>query len=776
MSVLADLPRRTKVVALLGLAGVVVGVGALSFGPLLRARAVAVAERRGLLVEVGQVRLGAGAIWLKNVDLRVPRIPGVRAHVDALRVGLGWHFNVTSVALHGAQVEVKGEVEELQRQLAAYRAERSAETPDSATKSEVQYSADGVDIVWRRRADEPPQHAWGLSYERKGEREGLALDLVRVRDTGTELEARRPRASLRRNSSATLADGAPARRQLESLDVGGLDLGIVLATPLPKPSGASSTPGHPEKGSHFQPNPLRGAQLRAALAEATALAAGSLPDGAGLNLEGVSLRFRQGNDTLNFGPSTLRAVRLGTQIDLSLAPKAEASGTPLEFKLSLPMEGGEVHAQLRGGPVSLRSLGVHEGDFGLQAVQAATLQATGDITLAADGSTLAFSGNGALDHVSLQRSELSPAALSGIQLAFRARGTTTLDGAKLVLEDGELSLGEVRIQGSGSLARGEHSVQTHWSGGVPLASCQAFLDATPRGLMPLLGSLRMAGTFAVQAQLDYDSDHAGETRVRLNVANDCRIEQVPAELTPRRFEMLWQREVKDANKRPIELESGPGSPDWVPYDAISPFMETAVLVCEDGHFPYHHGFDFEAIQNSIKDNLIKGRFARGASTISMQLAKNLYLGKEKTLGRKLQEAVLTQLLEQELSKRELMELYLNVIEYAPGVYGIGPAARYYFAKRPSDLSLGQALYIASILPNPERQHFDPDGKVSAAWTRYLQRLMHIAKKIGHVSEEQLEVGLAEQVAFRVADSGGGAIPAANPFPEEGADTPTELSP
>ena len=160
----------------------------------------------------------------------------------------------------------------------------------------------------------------------------------------------------------------------------------------------------------------------------------------------------------------------------------------------------------------------------------------------------------------------------------------------------------------------------------------------------------------------------------------------------------------------------------------------------------------------------------------MQLAKNLYLGKEKTLSRKLQEAVLTLLLEQELNKRELMELYLNVIEYGPGIYGIGPAARYYFAKRASELSLGQALYIASILPNPEHQHFDKDGRVSEAWTRYLRRLMLIAKKIGRVTDEQLAQGLTEQVAFHVADSGGSALSAGDPSLEEGLDMPTELSP
>ncbi len=439
---------------------------------------------------------------------------------------------------------------------------------------------------------------------------------------------------------------------------------------------------------------------------------------------------------------------------MSLVPKAEASGTPLELKVLLPLGPGAVRAEVRGGPVSLRGLGVREGDFGLRGVQNASLQASAEVTLAEDGASLAFSGSGVLEQVSLSRAELSPSPLSGIHLGFRARGTTTLDGAKLVLDDGEISLGSVRLQGNGALIRNERAVQTHWSGGVPLASCQALLDAAPRELVPLVAPLQMTGTFSVNADLDYDSERANETRVRLDVANDCRIGKIPADLSTSRFASAWQREVKGADRLPMEVESGPGSPDWVPIDAISPFMETAVLVCEDGHFEQHHGFDYEAIQNSIRDDLIKGRFVRGASTITMQLARNLYLGKEKTLARKLQEAVLTLLLEQELSKRELMELYLNVIEYGPGIYGIGPAARYYFAKRASDLSLGQALYIASILPNPERQHFDKDGRVSAAWTKYLQRLMVIGKKIGRVTDEQLTAGLAEQVAFHVADSGG----------------------
>jgi membrane peptidoglycan carboxypeptidase len=174
----------------------------------------------------------------------------------------------------------------------------------------------------------------------------------------------------------------------------------------------------------------------------------------------------------------------------------------------------------------------------------------------------------------------------------------------------------------------------------------------------------------------------------------------------------------------------------------------AVLVCEDGGFYRHGGFDFRAIERAIKDDIVAGRFVRGASTISMQLAKNLYLGREKTLARKLQEALLTMLLEQELTKKELMELYLNVVELGPGLYGVGPAAAHYFDTTPRDLTLGQALYLASILPDPTRQRFTPEGDVTPRWAEYLKKLMHIARKVERITDEELEAGLAEEVGFR----------------------------
>jgi membrane peptidoglycan carboxypeptidase len=129
----------------------------------------------------------------------------------------------------------------------------------------------------------------------------------------------------------------------------------------------------------------------------------------------------------------------------------------------------------------------------------------------------------------------------------------------------------------------------------------------------------------------------------------------------------------------------------------------------------------------------------------MQLAKNLYLERTKSVARKLQETLLTMYLEQELTKEQIMELYLNVVEFGPLVYGIGAAARHYFNASAAQLSLGQALYIASILPNPSVQHFDASGEVTPAWSGYLRKLMQIAHRRHRISDEELEKGLQETV-------------------------------
>ena len=139
---------------------------------------------------------------------------------------------------------------------------------------------------------------------------------------------------------------------------------------------------------------------------------------------------------------------------------------------------------------------------------------------------------------------------------------------------------------------------------------------------------------------------------------------------------------------------------WVPYERISPHLKRAVIAAEDSKFLQHEGFDFEAIQKAYEKNLEKGRLVAGGSTISQQLAKNLFLSGAKTPWRKLQEAVITFMLENVMSKRRILEIYLNVIEWGDGVFGAEAAMRHYYGISASSATAEQAARLAAMVPNP----------------------------------------------------------------------------
>ncbi len=141
---------------------------------------------------------------------------------------------------------------------------------------------------------------------------------------------------------------------------------------------------------------------------------------------------------------------------------------------------------------------------------------------------------------------------------------------------------------------------------------------------------------------------------------------------------------------------------WVSYDRISPNLTRAVTIAEDSRFWEHDGIDLEEIRNSIQVNLERGTFARGASTITQQLAKNLYLSPSKNPFRKLRELFITRRLEAELSKRRILEIYLNVIEWGDGIYGAEAAAREYFGTSAAALGPAQAALLAGAIVNPRR--------------------------------------------------------------------------
>lgn len=139
---------------------------------------------------------------------------------------------------------------------------------------------------------------------------------------------------------------------------------------------------------------------------------------------------------------------------------------------------------------------------------------------------------------------------------------------------------------------------------------------------------------------------------------------------------------------------------WVPYPRISVHLKRAVIAAEDGKFLDHEGFDWDAIQKAHETNRRKGRVVAGGSTISQQLAKNLFLSGSRTPWRKAQEAVITVMLESLMSKRRILEIYLNVIEWGEGVFGAEAAARHYYGISAAQLGPEQAARLAAIIPRP----------------------------------------------------------------------------
>ena len=187
------------------------------------------------------------------------------------------------------------------------------------------------------------------------------------------------------------------------------------------------------------------------------------------------------------------------------------------------------------------------------------------------------------------------------------------------------------------------------------------------------------------------------------------------------FMELRDAEARATGKAPRRVQR------WVGYGRISPHVKRAVLVAEDDAFWQHEGVDFEQLQESIGTDWARGRFSRGGSTITQQLAKNLYLSPAKNPLRKLREWVIARRLEAELKKARIFELYLNVIEWGDGVYGVEGAARTYFGKAAAELGPSEAALLAAAIVNP--RILNP----ARPTTRLIRRQQLILRRMGAVT-------------------------------------------
>ncbi|HEU5076584.1 MAG TPA: biosynthetic peptidoglycan transglycosylase [Polyangiaceae bacterium] len=746
-----------------GLVGLGLGIAAaLALKPVVRHQARQAAQARGVLLAIGEVSIGWKSVTLSRVGVSLKDVDVLQSSLDRVRVELGWSFKPQAIEVVGGEVALNGSLDKIERQLTAWYAARpKASTTETASGAGLALDVVDVDLVWEQPGSKsPPTRLTGFSYSKSA----LGQERLGWKRAAVAYD----RLVLSVSDASVVLDRNDGQRTLRELQAGDVSATLTLSentdaspappvSPTPEPPLGAGTAGDARQSrlANLLP-PLdagRGPALRAAIATLAERARAKLPADSKITLDKLNVTLVHDQQKLHLGPNRFVLARHPQRLELGLAPGSRDQVSPLTFKLDVPFTKDPVNLRLSGGPVNLAALGVKDGDFSLRDAARSELAARGALALGAAGDTVSVETEGRLAPLSFENRSLSGQLLRGSSLSWSGKARAWMDGSRYEIERWELALGEVELALSGSVQKTPERVTAQLSGGIPLASCQALLESAPEGMLPLLAGMKLSGTFALDAAIDFDTSDLSKMRVTWDFKNECRVTEVPVELAPRRFLSPFRLQVKDVTGRIVSIETGPGTSSWTPYAGISPNMETAVLICEDGGFLRHDGFDRQAIENSIKENVKAGRFVRGASTISMQLAKNLYLSFDKTLSRKLQEAVLTTLLEQELSKEEMMELYLNVIEYGPGIYGITAAAEHYFKTTPAALSLGQALYLASILPNPANHHFTEAGPVSDGWHRYLQKLMRIAVKIGRISEAEYEAALEEEIRFGVPATG-----------------------
>lgn len=253
---------------------------------------------------------------------------------------------------------------------------------------------------------------------------------------------------------------------------------------------------------------------------------------------------------------------------------------------------------------------------------------------------------------------------------------------------------------------------------IPKMKAQDFITSLPTGLFRHFEGMEAQGNFSYMLNFEYNNHKPKDIifTSKLKPEGIKITKYGEADLNKINGEFVYRAIDKGVLQRPITV--GPGNGNYTPLSMMSPYLKKCVLTSEDPSFMTHRGFINEAFKESITKNIKTKKFTRGASTISMQLVKNVFLTREKTLSRKLEEILLVYILENNRisSKDRMLEVYFNVIEWGPNIYGIAEASQFYFQKKPWDLNVNQCLFLATIIPNPKgfMAKFDANNKLKPA--------------------------------------------------------------
>jgi hypothetical protein len=390
------------------------------------------------------------------------------------------------------------------------------------------------------------------------------------------------------------------------------------------------------------------------------------------------------------------------------------------------------------------------------------------------GDVVRFGGELAVVGLSLHHESLASAPIENVSVGMTLAGTADPVARRLELEKLETRVRDVtaRLSGSVALPTGTFKFangrkldvvpQIKLAFTVPRVSCAKLLTSIPPALVPHLQGFVLQGNFAADVGANIDFADLDALALTGKVAIDgCKVLKAPPEVTALDGKQAGKESIvvnvevpkklgAPASDEPdtLSVVIGPDNPDFVPYEEISPYLVGSIMTTEDNGFFKHRGWVSSEFKSALRRNLQRGGFRLGASSITMQMTKNVLLTREKTLSRKLQELFLVWYIEQNLTKERILELYFNAIEFGPRIYGIGAATRHYFGKKPSELTPLEAAFFSSILPSPKRRYVQYcHGAPDAKWDKYIHRIMAKTHERGRLTDDEYAAYAPQTLTF-----------------------------
>lgn len=369
-----------------------------------------------------------------------------------------------------------------------------------------------------------------------------------------------------------------------------------------------------------------------------------------------------------------------------------------------------------------------------------------------------FAFHAGISNLKLEHPRIASRSVGPFPVEVKTNGSYGIEHQDLRIEQGVMTLRQrtpqptqaslrFAIEKDRLFAKGPKETPWNVTFAVPETGCQDALNAVPSNLAPMLQSFRLDGTFAFKGRLSIlKSRPEAYVRTTESASFNCRVTSSDYAFTP---EGIFRARLPEVLAK--------RAPDTTPitFRELSPWVMKSFAAAEDAGFMWHKGFEWEAMEAAMRRNLKERDVILGGSTISMQTVKNLYLNHDRTLARKLQETFLTWHLEEVLPKEKIFEVYANIVEFGPNLYGIRNAARHMFGKAPGQLSIIESAYLASVLPSPVKRYRNfCRGDLTPNYRDMLEKRLERMLGLGFIDARQFSEAARQDLVFAKPPRGG----------------------